>query len=202
MTALDGALPFEQVDDVAVAIGEDLELDVARLVDKTLDVDRGCAERRLRFAPRLADESVQFARLAGGLHTDAAPTLGRLQQNGEADTSRRVGDRLVRLVGGDLARDHGHTGLVRSMMRAVMRPLGRLDEMSADNVAKALVGDSKAAVQGLALLTVGPQLLKHLNMTALEEQAREVASSKLSKKAERNLTHPLLLRRIDNVMHR
>lgn len=94
----------------------------------------------------------------------------------------------------------GHTGMVRSMMRAVMRPLGRLDEMSADNVAKALVGDSKAAVQGLALLTVGPQLLKHLNMSALEQQAREVAGSKLSKKAERNLTHPLLLRRIDNVM--
>jgi len=94
----------------------------------------------------------------------------------------------------------GHTGAVRSMMRAVMRPLARLDEMSADNVAKALVGDSKAAVQGLALLTVGPQLLRHLNINALAEQAREVAGSKLSKKAERNLTHPLLLRRIDNVM--
>lgn len=94
----------------------------------------------------------------------------------------------------------GHTGVVRSMMRAVMRPLSRLDEMSADNVALALVGDSKAAVQGLALLTVGPQLLRHLNLAALHEQAREVASSKLSKKAERNLTHPLLLRRIANVM--
>jgi Zn-dependent protease with chaperone function len=94
----------------------------------------------------------------------------------------------------------GHTGMIRSMMRNVMRPLARLDEMSADNVAKALVGDSKAAVQGLALLTVGPQLLRHLNMDALEQQAREVASSKLSKKAERNLTHPLLMRRIDNML--
>ena len=94
----------------------------------------------------------------------------------------------------------GHTGLLRSMMRNVMRPLSRLDELSADNIANALVGDSKAAVQGLALLTVGPQLLKHLNLAALAEQARDVASSKLSKKAERNLTHPLLLRRIDNVM--
>jgi Zn-dependent protease with chaperone function len=94
----------------------------------------------------------------------------------------------------------GHTGFIRSMMRNVVRPLARLDEMSADNVAKELIGDSKAAVQGLALLTVGPQLLRHLNLNALELQAREVASSKLSKKAERNLTHPLLLRRIDNML--
>jgi Zn-dependent protease with chaperone function len=94
----------------------------------------------------------------------------------------------------------GHTGILRSTMRTLVRPLGRLDEMSADNVAKALVGDSRAAVQGLALLTVGPQLLRHLNLSALEQQAREVASSKLSKKAERNLTHPLLLRRIDNML--
>ncbi|HLL53094.1 MAG TPA: M48 family metallopeptidase [Myxococcaceae bacterium] len=94
----------------------------------------------------------------------------------------------------------GHTGSIRSTIRAMFRPLARADEFSADNVATRLVGDPQIAVQGLTLLTVGPQLLRYVNERALLAQVEEVCATGLSKKAERNLTHPLLLRRIGNVM--
>ena len=50
--ALDRALALAEVDDVAVVIAEDLELDVARRLDVLLDVDVADAERRLGLALR------------------------------------------------------------------------------------------------------------------------------------------------------
>ena len=93
----------------------------------------------------------------------------------------------------------GHTGSVRGMLRTAFKPLSRADEFSCDNVACALVGNADIAVHGVTLLTVGPQLLAYLNDEALLAQARQVCSDKLSKQAERQLTHPLLLRRIGNL---
>ena len=105
------------------------------------------------------------------------------------------------IVGHELAHVAlGHTGSMRTAIRTMFRPLSRADEFSSDNVATQLVGDPQIAVQGLTLLTVGPQLLMYINDEALLEQAREVCENGLSKKAERPLTHPLLLRRIGNVM--
>jgi Zn-dependent protease with chaperone function len=93
-----------------------------------------------------------------------------------------------------------HTGAIRSMLRTSFRPLARADELSSDNVAAQLVVDARIAIHGLALLTVGPQLLPYINEEALLQQAREVSEDSLSKKAERSLTHPLLMRRIGNLM--
>jgi Zn-dependent protease with chaperone function len=95
-----------------------------------------------------------------------------------------------------------HTGALRGTVRNMFPPLKRADEFSADNVAAALVGDARVAVHGLAVLTVGPQLLHYLNDEALLEQAREVDGLKLSKKVEKTMTHPLILRRIANVAKR
>lgn len=94
----------------------------------------------------------------------------------------------------------GHTGSFRSFLRSVFRPLSRADEFSADNIARALVGEDHLAISGLTVLTVGPQLLPYINEAALIRQAQEVCANKLSKKVEKNQTHPLLLRRIGNVM--
>jgi Zn-dependent protease with chaperone function len=94
----------------------------------------------------------------------------------------------------------GHTGSVRGLQRRVFPSLARLDEFTADNVAAALVNDKQLAVRGIALLTVGPQLLPFINPAALERQAREVWSNKQSKKAEQGRSHPLLFRRIANVL--
>jgi Zn-dependent protease with chaperone function len=105
------------------------------------------------------------------------------------------------IVGHELAHVAlGHTGSIRSGIRTMFRPLARADELSSDNVATQLVGDPQIAIHGLTLLTVGPQLLMYINDEALLQQAREVCADSLSKKAERNLTHPLLLRRIGNLM--
>ena len=89
----------------------------------------------------------------------------------------------------------GHTSFIRSLIRSKYLVLSRLDELSCDAVAHALVGDKAAARDALALLLVGPQLFSRVNKEALERQAREVVEDKHTKKAERNLSHPLLLRR-------
>lgn len=94
----------------------------------------------------------------------------------------------------------GHTGTLRSIQRSSFPSLSRLDEFTADNVATALVNDRSLAVKGITLLTVGPQLVPHINMAAMERQAQEVWGDKQSKKAEQGLTHPLLFRRIANVL--
>ena len=89
----------------------------------------------------------------------------------------------------------GHTSFFRSMIRSKYLPLSRLDELSCDGVAHALVGDKTAARDALALLLVGPQLFKSVNKEALDRQAREVIEDKYTKKVERKLSHPLLLHR-------
>ncbi len=50
VAALDGALALAERDDVAVLVGEDLELDVARALDELLHVHVAVAERRRGFA--------------------------------------------------------------------------------------------------------------------------------------------------------
>lgn len=93
-----------------------------------------------------------------------------------------------------------HNGLFRSWMAQHMKKLGRLDEYSADTVATALVGDRTAAFYGILLLTVGYALLPYVNPESIAVQAQEVAQNKYSKKAERGLTHPLLLNRLQRIL--
>ena len=89
----------------------------------------------------------------------------------------------------------GHTKLIRSQLRAVYKPLSRLDELSCDAVAAAVVGKG-AAADALTLLLVGPHLYSQVNRPSLERQSIQVEESKYTKKAERPSTHPLLLRRL------
>ena len=90
----------------------------------------------------------------------------------------------------------GHTRLFRSWIAASNKKLSRLDEFSCDAVAAAVVGDAEAAAKALVLLAVGPQLLPKVNLPELMSQADAVATHKLAHKAEKQLTHPMLLRRI------
>ena len=55
VASLNGTLALEQVDDVAVMIGEDLELDMPRLLDQPFNVERTVAECGQRFASCLRD---------------------------------------------------------------------------------------------------------------------------------------------------
>jgi Zn-dependent protease with chaperone function len=89
-----------------------------------------------------------------------------------------------------------HTHLFRSYVRQCVPSLSRLDEFSADRVAAALVNDERSCADALTVLLSGPQLFGLLNRAALAQQAAEVAGTKLSLKAEKRLSHPLLLRRL------
>jgi Zn-dependent protease with chaperone function len=93
-----------------------------------------------------------------------------------------------------------HNGVFRSWMAQHMKKLGRLDESSCDTVALMLVGNKDIAYHGLLMLTVGYALLPFVNTDSIIAQAQEVALNKYSKKAERTLTHPLLLNRLHRLL--
>ncbi|HXI73139.1 MAG TPA: M48 family metallopeptidase [Verrucomicrobiae bacterium] len=104
---------------------------------------------------------------------------------------------LTFIIGHEMAHHAlGHTGILRSNLTKAFKKLSRLDEFSCDAVANALVADPKISARAIALLTVGPQLMSYVNFGSLMQQAQEVDLDKHSKKAERHLTHPLLLRRL------
>ncbi len=91
----------------------------------------------------------------------------------------------------------GHTNLIRAMISMFFIPLRRVDELSADSVALALIGSPDACAKALMILLTGPALIPYLNRDALIAQAREVvAEKKIVKKAERTSLHPMLLRRV------
>ena len=82
---LDGAVPLAEVEDGSVAVGEHLDLDVARVGDELLDVDRRIGEVGLALALR-GDEGP--LRLPCGLHhLEALPAAsGRcLDRDGPAE---------------------------------------------------------------------------------------------------------------------
>lgn len=93
----------------------------------------------------------------------------------------------------------GHAGLIRSYLRLILPPLSRVDELSADAVAKAIVMDREIAASALIILLTGPQLLPFVNREAVLRQAQEVAADKATKKAEQSMHHPLLMRRLAHV---
>jgi Zn-dependent protease with chaperone function len=94
----------------------------------------------------------------------------------------------------------GHTRTFRSVMRTVVKPLGRLDELSADNVARALIDDDTVAFEGLKILAVGPQLSPYVEDDALIAQAYEYIGNKQAKKIEKTMSHPAIMRRIANLL--
>lgn len=93
-----------------------------------------------------------------------------------------------------------HNGLVRSFIRRASKKLSRLDEYSADRVALALVGDTRACFQGMLAIAAGPQMLPYIDVDALANQCEEVADDTYATKAEKLLTHPLLLRRMQRMI--
>ncbi len=96
----------------------------------------------------------------------------------------------------------GHTRYFRGTIRSFYTKLSRLDEFTCDAVAHALIDDLDASKDAMTVLLVGPQLFDRVNKDALERQARSVGDDKYAKKAERYMTHPLLLRRYQALVDR
>lgn len=80
-------------------------------------------------------------------------------------------DILRFIIGHELAHHAlGHTGLIRSQVSLLYKPLSRSDELSCDAVGAALVGE-QAGKDALTLLLVGSNLLGKVNVAALDRQA-------------------------------
>ncbi|MCA9076110.1 MAG: M48 family metallopeptidase [Planctomycetaceae bacterium] len=108
---------------------------------------------------------------------------------------------LAFVVGHELAHTAlKHHSAFRTWISASLKRLSRLDEYTADRVAMKLLDNPKVAAEGIVLLTVGPHLLPYINYDALEIQVQEVVNDRSSRKAERQLTHPLLLHRLDRAL--
>ena len=75
MPPLKRALALEQVHDVAVGVGKNLDFDVPGALDQPLDVERAVAERRLGLAAGLCRGAEQRIGIAHDLHADAAAAL-------------------------------------------------------------------------------------------------------------------------------
>ena len=83
--ALERAVALAEVDDGAVAVGDDLQLDVARRLEIALHVDRAVAEGGLRLGLGGGDRLGQAVGVLGDLHAAPAAARCRLDQHWEAD---------------------------------------------------------------------------------------------------------------------
>jgi hypothetical protein len=92
VAALQRAVALAEMDGVALAVAEHLELDMARVAEIFLDIDGVVAERALRLGARLADLALELVLGADDLHAAPAAARGRLD------------DHRIAGLGGDRAR--------------------------------------------------------------------------------------------------
>ena len=95
MAPLDRAIALEQVNDSAVAVTENLNLDMMAPLDQALNIERAVAERRDRFAPCRLDGIERLAGIGDPPHPLAAAACGRLDKCGQADSPERLRYTLV-----------------------------------------------------------------------------------------------------------
>src|SRR5690606_40994589 len=84
VAALRRALALVEVHHLAVAIAEDLDLDVVRLLEELLDVDRLVAEGVEGFGLRSAPGGVELLPTLDLAHALATATAGGLEHDGQA----------------------------------------------------------------------------------------------------------------------
>ncbi|MCY1222094.1 hypothetical protein D9M72_341720 [compost metagenome] len=116
MAALDGAVAFEEMHDVAVGIGQDLDLDVAGAENGLLQEHGGITESGVG----LAHGGLQrFRESLAGVHAAhaAASAAGYgLGEDGEADFVR-CGDQFIQVLGGLARPEDGYAGGAGSFER-------------------------------------------------------------------------------------
>ena len=108
------------MDDVAVLVGQDLELDVARVLHVALEVDGPVAKGGLGLLLRLLQQRQKLALGHRQAHAAAAAACRRLDHHGEADLPRDL-DRLGLVL--DQAVGTGHRGHAGGLHRVARRRL-------------------------------------------------------------------------------
>jgi len=79
--ALDGAVALEEVDSVALSIGEDLDFDVTRTLEEALDKDGAITERRLSLRDGTLKCVLELRLLANDTHSTAASAHSSLDND-------------------------------------------------------------------------------------------------------------------------
>ena len=101
VAALHGAVALVQMQDVAVLVGEDLDFDVLRPADESLQKHCAVAERALGLGLRLIEQFFEVLGFADDAHAASATAEGRLDDQREADLFRH-GDRFLAIADGFL----------------------------------------------------------------------------------------------------
>src|SRR5215212_5804848 len=104
MSSLNRAVALAEVDAVSVLVGEDLNLDVARVLDVLLDVDVAVLKRRGRLGRGRAHGGAEFLFRADDAHAAPAASGRGLDDDGVADLARERGGLLLALQGVGAAR--------------------------------------------------------------------------------------------------
>jgi hypothetical protein len=99
VSALHRAVALAQVDDMAVHVAQDLELDVPRAREVLLDVHVAVAEGAQRLGARELERPREVVHVLGDAHALATAAGGRLDDHGKADLLREL-ERLVRVLHG------------------------------------------------------------------------------------------------------
>ncbi len=141
MTALQRAVALAEMDDMAVAVGEDLHLDVARGVDIFLDEHAGVGKGGARLALGGRERRIEFGVALDLAHALAAAAGHRLDQHRIANLIGLALEESGLLALAVIAGHHRHAGLLHQRLGAVLQPHGadrrrrRADEGEAGNAA-------------------------------------------------------------------
>ncbi len=111
VTALDGTVAFVEIEAVAVPVGEDLDLHVARLQHVFLHQHPRIAKGGARFALGRGEAFGQVGFALDDLHALAAAAGGGLEQHRIADARRGVAKAGQGLVLAVIPRHQGHSGV-------------------------------------------------------------------------------------------
>src|SRR5688572_11781749 len=108
MAALNRAFTLAKVDDVAMRVGEDLGLNMARAPDQLLQQDLLIAKGRARFATGPFERLDKLIGRAHDAHALAAASSAGLNQQWEADLFGFCLQTLGALIGAVVARHDRH----------------------------------------------------------------------------------------------
>ena len=89
MTSLYGAFPLTKMNDIAFAVGEDLDLDVTRVLEKFLQIEIGHAECFFRLQLCSGERFGKIARTFDNPHSATSPTGSRLEHDRISDLRRQ-----------------------------------------------------------------------------------------------------------------
>ncbi len=150
VAALDRAVPLVEVHGVAVAVGQNLHLDVARTQKVLLDVDGVVAEGRAGLGLRGHEVDLEFLDVARDAHPLAAAARRRLDQDREADL---LGEGECLVVGLDdsvAARHRRHAGGGHGLARdrLVAHPLDGVRRRADEDDARILACAREVGVLG------------------------------------------------------